>query len=436
MKNVNIIFLCVGCIVGWGAFVLPQDLFLSRIGLSESIIGLFLGGVAICVIASNYAFLLTSLRKSGGEFYFTLEVLGRTHGFICGWFLSLAYLCIIPLNATALNIMCNSLGLSGYVLLYHINDTPIYLTDILVSAASVAIIGVINVLGIKIAFVLQKLLVFVLCGSVVVFFIMMSVDSVSQIHFSSYIHFESLNIHSILIVFSLAPWAYLGFECATQIIESIHYNKRIFNLFTYLSIWIGYILYVLLICIVALGVDAYHILSYPWAIYEGIYQSFGYAGVVCLCVGVLCAILSGINGFFITTSKLLESLSTHHFLPKSLLDINRFGISYRIVCIVGLLSCSMVIFGREALLYIVDMACVGIIVGFLYVSIVAFYVKRRELHSLSILNLVSILLSIVFLLLEFVPFSPAALKTPSIVALIVWSAVGVAVFYVLRQKEI
>lgn len=113
MKNVNIIFLCVGCIVGWGAFVLPQDLFLSRIGLSESIIGLFLGGVAICVIASNYAFLLTSLRKSGGEFYFTLEVLGRTHGFICGWFLSLAYLCIIPLNATALNIMCNSLGLSG-----------------------------------------------------------------------------------------------------------------------------------------------------------------------------------------------------------------------------------------------------------------------------------------------------------------------------------
>lgn len=115
MNNTNIIFLCVGCIIGWGAFVLPQDLFLSQIGLFESIIGLFLGGVAISVIASNYTFLLKRLRKSGGEFYFTLKILGKTHGFICGWFLSLAYLCIIPLNATALSVMSHSFGLNGSI---------------------------------------------------------------------------------------------------------------------------------------------------------------------------------------------------------------------------------------------------------------------------------------------------------------------------------
>lgn len=434
MNNTNIIFLCVGCIIGWGAFVLPQDLFLSQIGLFESIIGLFLGGVAISVIASNYTFLLKRLRKSGGEFYFTLKILGKTHGFICGWFLSLAYLCIIPLNATALSVMSHSFGLNGSIVLYHINKIPIYLTDVLISMLSIVCVGIINILGIKAAFILQKILVIILCGSVTLFFMLMSLDDVSFQNLSSYFTLDSINIYSIMIVFAITPWAYLGFDCAIQIIESLHYNKRIFNAFMYISIWIGFLLYCMLICITAFGIINTNILIPSWATYTSVSAFFGTLGSIVLCIGIFGAILSGINGFFITTTTILESLSIHHFLPKALISPNRFGVSYRIIYVISLLSCVMVIFGRESLLYIVDMACVGIIVGFLYVSIIAFFLKKTRLKYFSFSSFLSIVLSVLFLFLEFLPFSPAALNIPSLIALALWSVLGGIILCFLKQK--
>ncbi|MCH5313578.1 MAG: amino acid permease [Helicobacter sp.] len=190
----------------------------------------------------------------------------------------------------------------------------------------------------------------------------------------------------------------------------------------------------MLIFITAFGISKPHILAPSWATYTSVSSFFGTFGGAILGISVCGAILSGINGFFIVTSKMLESLSIHHYLPQSLMKKNRFGVSYPIVCIVGFLSCLMVIFGRQSLLYIVDMACVGIIVGFLYVSSIAFLFKKRHLGYFSLSSFLSVILSIVFLLLEFLPFSPAALKLPSIIALVIWSGIGGIILYVLRQK--
>ena len=104
MKTSNIIFLCVGCIIGWGAFILPGELFL-KIGLINTFIGLGIGATLVGLIARNYVYVLSKFPQVGGEFIFTLNTLGKKHGFICGWFLSLAYLCIIPLNATAASLV-------------------------------------------------------------------------------------------------------------------------------------------------------------------------------------------------------------------------------------------------------------------------------------------------------------------------------------------
>ncbi|WP_300899780.1 hypothetical protein, partial [uncultured Helicobacter sp.] len=105
-----------------------------------------------------------------------------------------------------------------------------------------------------------------------------------------------------------------------------------------------------------------------------------------------------------------------------------------VVYVIGFISCVMVIFGRESLLYIVDMSCVGIIVGFLYVSIISLLLKQRERQRISISSLLALGLSIIFGLLIFVPFSPAALKLPSIIALAIWVLAGILLFARARRN--
>ncbi len=432
----TIFFLCLGCIIGWGAFVLPHTLFLPQIGLLNSLIGLSLGAILIGIIAKDYMFLLARFPQVGGEFLFTLRILGRTHAFICGWFLSLAYLCIIPLNATALPLLAHSFGLRPHIALYSIDSHQVYAEDIALSLIVVLMACVTNLCGIRYAFVLQKALIVLLVGSVCFFFLTMSFNAQSLANLLSYADSQSLSLASILVIVALAPWLYVGFDCGVQIIQDVRNNPRKITLFTIGAIIAGFLLYVFVLLFTAYGVS-YETLraSDTWASLESVRGYFGTFGSVVLALGVFGAIASGINGFFITTTKVLYAMSLHRIFPATMRTKNRFDIPYKIVCFVGLASCVLPFFGREGLLYVVDMSSVGIIVAFLYVSVIAFIVKWRESKYVSFLSILNIFISNVFFTLLFFPFSPAALKTPSLIALGIWSACGIVFFGYARQKD-
>ncbi len=425
----NILFLCIGCIIGWGAFVLPQDLFLSKVGMLNAIIGLLIGALLMCIIACNYSFLLTKIPKTGGEFIFTFKVLGRTHGFICGWFLSFAYLCIIPLNATALSLLIDAFDWKflHFNKIYNIMQTPIYLGDIILSCASIIVIALINIRGIKIALILQRIFVLILVISVFYCCISMSFQEMSWNNFMSYWKSHNLQIESILMVIAISPWLYLGFDCAVQIIADINYNKKIFEILTYVSIWIGALIYCATLLIVAFGTSEYELNKYSFAIGQSISKNFGIVGSIALALGIFVAIASGINGFFIATSKVIYAMSSRKMLPHLFSKQNTKGINYNIVIFIAAISCIAPFFGRKSLLYIVDMSATGIIIAFLYVGIVSFILKKHT-KRISIMAICTILLSIFFLALLFLPYSPSALKSPSLVALMIWCIVGVA-FY-------
>lgn len=436
-SSTTIFFLCLGCIIGWGAFVMPHTLFLSKIGLLNSLIGLSLGAILIGFVAKDYMFLLARFPQVGGEFLFTLRIFGRVHAFICGWFLSLAYLCIIPLNATALPLLAHAFGLEPHIALYSIDSHLIYAEDIAISLLAVMIACVVNLYGIRYAFVLQKALIILLVGSVCFFFLIMSFSEQSLINLFSYIDSQSLSVASILVVVALAPWLYVGFDCGVQIIQDVHNNPRKITLFTIGAIVAGFLLYVFVLLFTAYGVSFETLRSSDtsfWASLESVRGRFGALGSIVLALGVLGAIASGINGFFITTTKVLYAMSLHRIFPTPMLAQNRFGISYKIVCFVAVVSCILPFFGREGLLYVVDMSSVGIVVAFLYVSVIAFVIKRRESKHISYLSMCNILISSIFLALLFLPFSPAALKSPSLIALGIWCVCGIVFFGYTIQK--
>lgn len=48
----------------------------------------------MCLIAVSYGFLIRTFPVSGGEYAYTFSAFGRTHAFVCGWFLTLGYISI------------------------------------------------------------------------------------------------------------------------------------------------------------------------------------------------------------------------------------------------------------------------------------------------------------------------------------------------------
>src|SRR5699024_12701791 len=89
--------IALGSSIGWGAFVQPTT-WMSEAGPLGVIIGFGIGALLMMLIAVSYGFLIKSFHVSGGECAYPFVSLGRTHAFICGWFLTLGYICIVALN--------------------------------------------------------------------------------------------------------------------------------------------------------------------------------------------------------------------------------------------------------------------------------------------------------------------------------------------------
>src|SRR5690625_5130258 len=94
----------LGSSIGWGAFVQPT-VWMKDGGPAGVIIGFLIGALLMMLIAGSYGFLIRSFPVSGGEYAYAFVSLGRTHAFICGWFLTLGYICIVALNASAFALM-------------------------------------------------------------------------------------------------------------------------------------------------------------------------------------------------------------------------------------------------------------------------------------------------------------------------------------------
>ncbi|MBR5088711.1 MAG: APC family permease, partial [Ruminiclostridium sp.] len=94
-----------GCIIGWGAFVMPGTTFLPLAGPLGTAIGMFVGAVAMLVIGFNYHFMMKRYPDAGGSFTFAKEVFGEDHGFLSAWFMTLAYVAILWANISALPLV-------------------------------------------------------------------------------------------------------------------------------------------------------------------------------------------------------------------------------------------------------------------------------------------------------------------------------------------
>ncbi len=385
LSPLNVWSIALGCIIGWGAFVMPGNLFLDSAGPLGTAIGLSIGAIIMIIISLSYGYMIQRFPVAGGEFAYAYTSYGRTHAYICAWFLGLSYLSIVPLNTTALALMFRTLfpGLLQFGFLYTIAGWDVYLGEVLLSSFALILFGYTNIKGIKVSGKLQTVLALTLVSSILLLTIVaLFSPSTDFNHLTPLFSPKQSPISGILSIIAIAPWAYVGFDAIPQAAEEFNFSSKKSLRIMIIAIILGGLMYISLNTITALVLPWQDLInSNPvWATGYAVEVLMGKTGLFILGIALLAAVLTGIIGFY--------------------------------------------------------MASIGAAIGYFYTSSSTFLLLYREKSKLRLkwISLLGSILSIGFVLLLVLPGLPTSLAIQSRVALFVWVMLGI-VFYLISIKK-
>lgn len=434
LSRVSIFSLALGAIIGWGCFVLPGTSFLPDGGSLGAMIGMLLGGIIICIISVSYAYLIPKFPLSGGEFVYADAAFGKKHAFVCGWMIILAYWSLIPLNSTALAMISRYLIPGspfqvGY--LYTIAGWDVYLGEIALAYVFIIGLAIMNIKGIKSAGWFQTVVALSLLGSVI--FVLVGV-LITQPDFSNlkpYFVEGKSGFACILAIIAFAPYCFVGFDCIPQAAQEYKFSHKKVLPIMLGAIMAGAFIYIAVIFVTAVVEPWSEMLAAnpDWATGEMIQESIGYIGVFFIGIAMLCAVISGMNAFYISSSRLMYSMSYADALPEQFGKLTPQGTPKLAIIFMMALALIAPWFGRQVLSWIVDMTCVGAAIGFIYTCASATVIAKREGNTKQmVISGLGIAVASIFLIITFVPGMPGFLSVPSFIILGVWVVLGI-VFY-------
>ena len=449
LSPLNVWALALGCIIGWGAFVMPGNTFLPTAGPVGTLIAMAIAVVVLVIIAFNYSYMICKYPVAGGEFTYTNAAFGKTHAFVGSWLLGLCYLSIVPLNATALALIGRNLLNNVFQVGFHytVAGYEVYLGEIVLALAALAILAWLSIRGVKMSGVLQTGLVFLLVAGVLIVCCAAVVSPAASLDnlVPAYSPGGS-EIAGILAVVAVAPWAFVGFDTIPQSAEEMKFSPAKSKMLMVVSIVFGALIYAALNTITAAVVpDGYA----NWAEYisefgdlsglmalptfNAAHTLLGDAGVAFLGIAVSCAILSGLCGFYMAASRMLFAMSREHVLPAWFGSLHpKYKTPHHAILFIMGVSMIAPFFGRTALGWIVDMASLGAAVGYGYTSLAA--VKNalaEKRYTIVVSGVLGTIFAVCFciLLLVPIPLFHCSLGMESYICLAVWIVLGV-IFYI------
>lgn len=443
--------IALGSSIGWGAFVQPTT-WMSTAGPMGVILGFGIGAILMMLIAVSYGFLIKSFPVSGGEFAYAFISLGRTHAFISGWFLTLGYICIVALNASAFALMFKFVfpALIENLHLYQIAGWDVYGMEIIIASVALGAFGYFNVKGSGISGRMQFVFCTIMILSIVtITFMVGGQPGAGLSNVQPFFPGDTTAFAAIISIVAIAPWAYVGFDNVPQAAEEFHFSsKKAFSLII-LAIFFAAVLYSLMILATAMIRPWEGLVSesHVWGTGAAIEDLLGTMGLVLLVTALTMGVFTGLNGFIISSSRLLFAMSRAKILPEAFSKLHpKHKTPYVGIIFTVIVSMLAPWFGREALLWVVDMSSVGVTIAYFYTCYTAFSLFKTKKnadfderkHVISpmkkTISAIGMLSSLVFLGLLLIPGSPAFLGVESRIALGAWVGLGL-IFYLIKRTE-
>ena len=442
MRPIDVWGLALGAIIGWGCFVLPGTAFLPKAGPAGTALGMLIGALLIVVISISYGYLIRKYPISGGEFVYTKEAIGKRNAFVCGWAMILAYWSLIPLNATALALISRYLfpGIIQQGLLYQIAGWDVYAGEVILASAAIIIMAFINIRGIKQAAWMQTAIALTLVGCIcVITFLVFCISDWSNLA-PAFPEGRSW-WKGVFSIVAMAPWAFIGFDCIPQSAEEYDFSHKKSTFIMISAILVAAILYIAVCAVTAVGVEPWQDLLASrnnWPTGYVVRNTIGLAGIIILGIAMFCAVVSGMNAFYISTSRLMYAMANEGSLPKIFGKLSpRSGAPRNAIIFTMIMSLFAPWFGREILLWIVDMTSVGAAIVFAYTTASAAIIGWRN-HNMKyvVFGIMGCLFSLFFLSLLIIPGMPGYLSFQSRVVLLIWILIGVLFYFIIRKTYV
>ena len=457
LSPVSVWALAFGCIIGWGAFMMPGTTFLPTAGTLGTTVAMIIGALIMVVIAFSYSYMVAIHPKAGGEVNYARECFGNGHAYFCGWFLALAYLANVPMNCTALGLMTRKLffGVFQFGRLYQVAGYDIWLGEVMLSLSVLGLISWLSIRGIRKSGIVQSVMA---CSLGTAFLIIVVSALFSPItHWSNLMPlwcpsadvtslFSKPAMGGMLAIVAVAPWAYVGFETIPQAAEEFNFSIGKVNLIMIVAIVFGCIVYSCNNLVTAAASPEWtsFIKQHDWAVGAAVETLMGKPGLVVLGIAIASAILTGILGFLTATSRLLYSMARDGYIPASFARLHpQHGTPSNAIVFCLALSAVGPWLGRTALGWFVDMSAIGGAIGFGYASASCYVtIQRRRAQGLENCSRTTLLLaallgtvfSLGFVALLLIPGMPGCLNLQAYIMLGVWLVIGLA-FFVMHYKR-
>lgn len=354
------------------------------------------------------------------------------------------------------------LNLTQWGYLYSVEGYSIYAGEILLAIIALVLFAVFSIRGVSVAGKFQTVLALSLVGCVFLLAIAaLFSPHASASHLAPAFTTDATgksSLGGILAVVAVAPWAFVGFDSIPQASEEFNFSHKKSLVIMVLSILFGGALYVILNTITAAVLPEGYTSWVPYIAdcakdtlpeslagftalptFNAARLILGKPGLVILGIALFCAVLSGIIGFYMATSRLLYSMSKDHVLPGWFGRLHpRYKTPMNAILFIMIISLCCPWFGRTVLNWVVDMSSIGAAIGYGFTSAATLVQVRRNKDTsawMTINSILGVIFSLCFIALLIVPNPWAYLGPQSRIALVIWTVMGAAFFLYTRRKK-
>lgn len=430
IRRKEVFALAFGAMIGW-SWVALSGHWIAAAGSLGAMLAFLAGGVAVIFVGFTYAELAAAMPQAGGEHVYSHRALGPLAAFVCTWAILLGYTSVVAFEAVALPTVIEYL-VPGFARgrLWTVAGWDVKLTWVLTGVFAAMVMTVINIIGIRTAARLQ-LLVTVVILLVGLTLAGGALGSGSLANMQPYFDHGVAGILGVLV---MVPFMFVGFDVIPQSAEETDMPFRDIGTTLMLSIIVAIAWYCLIIWAVSGSLDAAqrNAATLPTADAAVAVLGGSWAGKLAV-IGGIAGILTSWNAFLVGGSRALFAMARAGQLPAAFGRLHpRFNTPHNAILLIGAISVIAPLFGRPAMVWLVNAGGLGIVVAYAFVALSFIVLRYREpqmarpyaVRRWRLTGFAALVLSLALGCL-YLPFSPAALAWPYEWAIVAaWSALG------------